>query len=327
MKLRTLTADSTEPSAPRTPRSPARPLLSIVVPTKNEAGNVADLVARLEAVVPDRRDGDHLRGREHRRHARVHRGDRPALHARGRAPAPDARTRPQRPRGSGRPGTARREGSVGLRDGRRPAAPTRADRVAARAGRVLRPRPRRREPLLRERLDRLRLGARDGLSLHDGRSAAAVSAAPSQRHGSHERLLPGAPRCDRRRRAAAARVQDPARAVDPHAWRSGAPRCRSRSANDTPVAARRRSARGCATCRCSRACGLPASGSSAPQVSSSTPSLLAVLTDVVGLFYVVSAVIATQGRRCGTSASPSSGSSPIARTSEAGATAWRSSSS
>ena len=52
MKLRTLTADSTEPSAPRTPQSRVRPLLSIVVPTKNEAGNVAALLARLEAVVP-----------------------------------------------------------------------------------------------------------------------------------------------------------------------------------------------------------------------------------------------------------------------------------
>ena len=46
--------------------------------------------------------------------------------------------------------------------------------------------------------------------------ATAVPAAPSQRHGPHERLLPGAPRRDRCRRPAAARVQDPARAVDPH---------------------------------------------------------------------------------------------------------------
>ena len=202
----------------RTPPSPARPL-ALDRRSDEERGRERRRPDRApRSGGPDRRDGDHLRGRKHRRHARVHRGDRPALHARGGAPAPDARTRPQRPRGSGRPGTARGEGSVGLRDGRRPAAPTRADRVAARAGRVLRPRPRRREPLLRGRLDRLRLGARDGLSLHHGGGAAAVSAAPSQRHGSHERLLPGAPRRDRRRRAAATRVQDPARAVDPHSW-------------------------------------------------------------------------------------------------------------
>jgi dolichol-phosphate mannosyltransferase len=52
LELRILTDDSTELSPPRTLLSPARPLLSIVVPTKNEVGNVADLVARLEAVVP-----------------------------------------------------------------------------------------------------------------------------------------------------------------------------------------------------------------------------------------------------------------------------------
>jgi dolichol-phosphate mannosyltransferase len=39
-------------SSPRTGPAPARPLLSIVVPTKNELGNVAELVARLEAVAP-----------------------------------------------------------------------------------------------------------------------------------------------------------------------------------------------------------------------------------------------------------------------------------
>jgi glycosyltransferase involved in cell wall biosynthesis len=50
--LRSLTTDGTEAIAHRTPSS-TRPLLSIVVPTKNEAGNVADLIARLEAAVPD----------------------------------------------------------------------------------------------------------------------------------------------------------------------------------------------------------------------------------------------------------------------------------
>jgi dolichol-phosphate mannosyltransferase len=52
VKLRTLTPYSTELSPARTAPAPVRPLLSIVVPTKNEVGNVADLVARLEAVVP-----------------------------------------------------------------------------------------------------------------------------------------------------------------------------------------------------------------------------------------------------------------------------------
>ena len=52
MELSSLTSDSTELSPSRTLLSHARPLLSIVVPTKNEAGNVADLIARLEAVVP-----------------------------------------------------------------------------------------------------------------------------------------------------------------------------------------------------------------------------------------------------------------------------------
>jgi dolichol-phosphate mannosyltransferase len=52
VEVMSLTSDSTEASPPRTLLSPARPLLSIVVPTKNEAGNVADLIARLEAVLP-----------------------------------------------------------------------------------------------------------------------------------------------------------------------------------------------------------------------------------------------------------------------------------
>ncbi len=52
MEPMSLTSSSTKLSSPGTPLSPVRPLLSIVVPTKNEAGNVADLVARLEPVVP-----------------------------------------------------------------------------------------------------------------------------------------------------------------------------------------------------------------------------------------------------------------------------------
>ena len=51
MALRSLTTDGTEAISHRTPSLTA-PLLSIVVPTKNEVGNVADLIARLEAVVP-----------------------------------------------------------------------------------------------------------------------------------------------------------------------------------------------------------------------------------------------------------------------------------
>ena len=51
MALRSLTSDGTEAISLPTP-SPAAPLLSIVVPTKNEAGNVAELVARLEAAAP-----------------------------------------------------------------------------------------------------------------------------------------------------------------------------------------------------------------------------------------------------------------------------------
>jgi putative flippase GtrA len=52
VEVRSATPDSTEVSPARPLLSAVRPLLSIVVPTKNEVGNVADLVARLEAVVP-----------------------------------------------------------------------------------------------------------------------------------------------------------------------------------------------------------------------------------------------------------------------------------
>ena len=136
VKLRTLTADSTEPSAPRTPRSRVRPLLSIVVPTKDEAGNVAALVARLEAVVPTvameiifvdaSSDGT----------------PEPIEESAWRCSREVVLLRQRSERGRsglgrrGRSGTARREGAMGLRHGRRPAAPARADRVAARAGRV-----------------------------------------------------------------------------------------------------------------------------------------------------------------------------------------------
>jgi dolichol-phosphate mannosyltransferase len=49
---RTLTSRSQKLSPSTTGAAPARPLLSIVVPTKNECDNVGDLVERLEAVLP-----------------------------------------------------------------------------------------------------------------------------------------------------------------------------------------------------------------------------------------------------------------------------------
>jgi dolichol-phosphate mannosyltransferase len=52
MEPSVLTHRSKDLSSPRTGPAPAGPLLSIVVPTKNELGNVAELVARLEAVAP-----------------------------------------------------------------------------------------------------------------------------------------------------------------------------------------------------------------------------------------------------------------------------------
>ena len=94
--------------------------------------------------------------------------------------------------------------------------------------------------------------------------------------------------------AATAGVQDPAR--DPGAspgsqGRRGVVRLRS---SGTPARARRRSARGCATCRCSRGCGSPGLGSSGVTGLVVNTLVLALLTDVAGLFYLVSAVIATQ---------------------------------
>lgn len=49
---RTLTSRSPTLSSSATDAAPARPLLSIVVPTKNERDNVGALVERLEAVLP-----------------------------------------------------------------------------------------------------------------------------------------------------------------------------------------------------------------------------------------------------------------------------------
>ena len=62
----------------------------------------------------------------------------------------------------------------------------------------------------------------------------------------------------------------------------------------TPDRARRRFARGCDTCRCSRGCGSPGLGSSGASGLVVNTLVLALLTDVGGVFYVVSAVIATQ---------------------------------
>ena len=52
MKTSIVTADSQVSQPIRTEREPAQPLLSIVVPTKNEIGNVAELIERLETVLP-----------------------------------------------------------------------------------------------------------------------------------------------------------------------------------------------------------------------------------------------------------------------------------
>ena len=138
------------PGVPGSGAGPPEPLLSIVVPTKNERDNVAALVERLEAGASHRRDGDRLRGRQRRRHARGGRGRWPQR--------TDARSCCCRSRTSGASaawaaavvqGLREARGSVGLRDGRRPSAPARADRGAARAGRVARARRRGGEPLLR----------------------------------------------------------------------------------------------------------------------------------------------------------------------------------
>jgi dolichol-phosphate mannosyltransferase len=48
----TVTSSTHQPGSGRSESAPARPLLSIVVPTKNEVGNVAGLLERLEAVLP-----------------------------------------------------------------------------------------------------------------------------------------------------------------------------------------------------------------------------------------------------------------------------------
>ena len=107
MALRSLTSDGTEaislPSA-----SPARPLLSIVVPTRNEAGNVGRLIARLEDALPtvaveiifvdDSDDGTpEVIERLARRCTREM-----------RAPAPDGGAAQQRPRRRGRRGACAR---------------------------------------------------------------------------------------------------------------------------------------------------------------------------------------------------------------------------
>ena len=212
-------------SAPtRTGRRPAQePLLSVVVPTKNERGNVAALVERLEAVLPTvameiifvdaSTDGtaeavEEMAQREQRA---------TSCSCASRPNAADRRAR----RGGG-PGAARRARSLGLRDGRRPPAPARADHRAAGAGRGARPRSRRREPLLRaRRRGRLRLGARDGLALeHDGR-APAVPAPAARRDRPDERLLPGAPRRVALDQLRPRGLQDPARDPGPQPGAAG----------------------------------------------------------------------------------------------------------
>ena len=62
--VRDADADTGAPSVWESPFA-----LSVVVPTRNEAGNVEPLVRRLEQILPDRPVEIHLRRRQQRRHA------------------------------------------------------------------------------------------------------------------------------------------------------------------------------------------------------------------------------------------------------------------
>ena len=116
------------------------PLLTVVVPTKNERENVPHVVERLEAALPtvpleivfvdDSNDGTRGGGRGPGRGEWTR--DRPA--------EADARSSHRRPGGGGGTGPARGPGSMGLRDGRGPSASARAGRGAPRTGGVARPR-------------------------------------------------------------------------------------------------------------------------------------------------------------------------------------------
>ena len=249
----------------------ARPLLSIVVPTKNELGNVAALIERLETVLPTvameiifvdaSTDGTarvRSRARARRRSARC-----------GLAP-PDRR--PPAQRGSAPPSSraCAPPRLVGLRHGRRPPAPAGAGRRAARAGRVAASSTSwsRAATAARRRLRSLGWARAMASRSTTSASADAVPAPPARRERSDERVLPRAPRRRRPRGASAARIQDPARAPDPQ---SGAPHRRGvlhvRRASRRPEQGDhpRRPALPVAP---RRACASPASGSSGRPVSS-----------------------------------------------------------
>ena len=106
------------------------------------------------------------------------------------------------------------------------------------------------------RVAALSLPRRCRLELADRRHAAALPASPARRQRPADRLLHRPPRGDRPRRAAARRLQDPARDPAPHARPAGRARSGSTSASGTPAPARRRCARRPATRGSSRACAI-----------------------------------------------------------------------
>ena len=155
--------------------------------------------------------------------AEVHRGGRRAQPREIVLLPPVTPTRShRRPRAGGRPGPARGAGSVGLRDGRRPAAPTRADRIAARASRVAATWiSSSRAATARTAATRLRLGARDRLSL--ARRLARLLFPQRLRQVTDPMSGFFLVRRDAidRGRAAPARLQDPARDPGSHTRASG----------------------------------------------------------------------------------------------------------
>ena len=219
----------------RRPPRPTVPLLSVVVPTKNERDNVAALVERLEAALPtvameiifvdDSDDGT----RE--------------LVAALRRPASHQTVDLVPPRGAQRrigglggaavcQGMRRGARSVGLRDGRRPAAPAGAGRRRCSSGRA------RGDWTSSWRAATATTADAGGVRVDAGaasRSTATaaqwLSRAASGRHRPDERFLPGAPRGARPRRAAAAGASRSCSRSSSARRACARPRCRSRSAS------------------------------------------------------------------------------------------------
>ena len=237
-----LSLTAPEPPAEAADR-PTVPLLSVVVPTKNERDNVAALVERLEAALPtvameiifvdDSDDGTRelvaaLAEDGHHELVLVPQGPQRRICGLGAAVLQGMRVA---------------RGSVGLRHRRGPSAPARADRRAARAGRVARAGHRRGEPLLRRRRRRrLRVDARDGLAVDHYRRAHDV---PAPLRGVSDPMSgfflvrarrSTSTRCGRAASRSCSRSSSATRAC-------ARPRCRSPSASGGPAAARRRSAR------------------------------------------------------------------------------------